>query len=205
MRIPKPDTPLGIRRKDIGGNTMAHNAPRSGKLGSAGTVQPLIVAGALVIVALVGVIIALALRPPVVVTAEEEELPPQRSVVVNEDNVGNIVDDLFNEEPVQVGYYEARMSTTWLFTNGTTAPSIDAYVENVPNNTHDVYFDVVLADTDETIYESPVIPRGSHLDNIALDKELDAGDHEAIVIYHLIDEQQRTVSTLRMAITIRVS
>jgi len=184
---------------------MARTAPRNGKVGSLGKVQPLIAAGVLIIAALVGVIIALLLRPNNGGGAKEEELPPQRSVVVNEDNIGDIVDELANAEPVQVGYYEARMSMAWLFPNGSTSPSVDAYVENVPNNTHDVYFDVELADTDEIIYESPVIPRGSHLDNIALNKELDAGDYDAVVIYHLIDAQQRTISTLRMAITIHIS
>ena len=102
-----------------------------------------------------------------------------------------------------MGYYEARMSTIWTFPNGDSV-SPDAYVENVPNNTHDVYFDVLLGDAEETIYESPVIPRGAHLDNIKLDRSLAAGSYDAVIVYHLVDEQQRTISTLRMAITLVV-
>ena len=82
--------------------------------------------------------------------------------------------------------------------------SYDAVVENVEKNTNDVYFDVELSDTEETIYESPVIPRGSHLEALTLDKELEAGTYDCVLTYHLIDEDQNTVSTLRMGLTVMV-
>lgn len=94
------------------------------------------------------------------------------------------------------------MTTTWHFETGDAA-SRDAYVANVAENTNDIYFDVFLAEQeDEPIYQSPVIPRGSELDEVILDKSLDVGSHDCIMIYHLINENQETVSTLRVAFTI---
>ena len=81
--------------------------------------------------------------------------------------------------------------------------SYDAVVENVETNTNDVYFDIVLENDEETVlYKSPVIPRGSRLEDIALDEPLEAGTHNCVVIYHLIDEEQNTLSILRIALEI---
>ena len=73
-----------------------------------------------------------------------------------------------------------------------------AYVEG-----NDVYFDVVLAEDEEhVIYSSPVIPRGGRLEEIALDEVLEAGTYDCVMIYHLIDEEQNTISTLRVAVKV---
>ena len=90
------------------------------------------------------------------------------------------------------------------FSTGKEA-SYDAVVENVETNTNDVYFDIVL-ESDETkvLYKSPVIPRGGRLEEIILDEPLEAGNYECVVIYHLIDENQNTLSTLRIGLTIIV-
>ena len=83
--------------------------------------------------------------------------------------------------------------------------SYDAVVENVAKNTNDVYFDIVLEEDEEKVlYKSPVIPRGGRLEEIILDDTLDAGTYNCVVIYHLIDEDQNTLSTLRVALEIIV-
>jgi hypothetical protein len=152
---------------------------------------------------LVGVIVAQRAALNQQPVAQEQEEAPKRPVVANERNVREVVRALDEAEQVPVGSYEAVMNSDWRFADGDSA-SENAYVENVPENTNDVYFDVQLADTGETIYESPVIPRGSHLNQIKLDKHLEQGTYDAVLIYHLIDENQRTLRTLRMAITITV-
>lgn len=156
----------------------------------------IIITATVIIIALLGVIIFLLTKKP-----EEEE---KRNVVVTQDNVDEVVDDMLNQEYVEPGYYSASMSTTWHFATG-DAVSEDAYVENVEENTNDVYFDVVLAENEEeVILKSPVLPRGSELNNIALDTPLDAGTYDCVMIYHLVDEDQNTVSTLRVGFTIVV-
>lgn len=130
----------------------------------------------------------------------------KRNVVVNEKNVEEVVDKMVSEGRVFVepGYYVCNMDTDWTFEKGDSV-SKDARVDNVSDNTNDVYFDVFLASDESTpIYCSPVIPRGAFLEHIALDTPLDAGTYDCIVVYHLIDDNQETISTLRVAITITV-
>ena len=123
---------------------------------------------------LIGVIIFL-------VTREKEE-DTKRNVVVTKDNVEEVIDGLLEEEYIEPGYYSASMSTEWHFATG-DAISEDAYVENLVENTNDVYFDVFLADDeDDPILKSPILPRGSQLEDIALDKALSAGTYECVMV-----------------------
>ena len=149
---------------------------------------------ALVIIAmLVGVIVYL-LKP------QEEE---KRNVVVTPENVEEVLEEIEEEGGMtEPGYYIVTMDTTWHFVNG-NEPSYDAVVINAEKNTNDVYFDIVLENDESVVlYESPVIPRGGRLENIALDQDLDAGTYNCVVIYHLIDENQDTISTLRVTLKI---
>lgn len=150
-----------------------------------------------VIAVLVGVIVYLLIhREP----AEAEK----RNVVVNQNNVEQVVEDMAEQEYVEPGYYATRMTTTWHFASG-DAVSEDAYVENAPDNTNDVYFDVFLAGDESTpILQSPVIPVGASLEDITLDTALEAGTYDCVMVYHLVDEEQNTVSTLRVGFTIIV-
>lgn len=149
---------------------------------------------AIVIVALIGIIIYLLLSRN---TEPEED---RRNVVVTPENVESVLEDAGNA--VEDGYYTVTMNPTWHFSNGKSA-SYDAVVENVKENTNDVYFDIVLeSDEEEVIYSSPVIPKGSRLEEITLDEVLKAGTYNCVVIYHLVDEEQNTLSTLRVALEI---
>ena len=154
-----------------------------------------------IIAILTGVIIFLLLSQ----NAEPEE--EKRNVVVTPENVESVLDDLAKTEAqktVAPGYYTATMNTTWHFATGDEA-SYDAVVENVETNTNDVYFDIVLEeDESKVLMKSPVIPRGGRLEDITLDESLEAGNYDCVIIYHLVDEDQNTLSTLRISITIIV-
>ena len=132
---------------------------------------------------------------------QKEEEPVNRNVVINKDNVEEVLSQLDEQESVPVGYYEAVMNSTWHFASGDEA-SDNAYVENAETNTNAVYFDVIRSDTEETIYESPIIPVGSYLENIALDTALPAGTYDCILTYHLLDEENVSISTLKLTVTI---
>lgn len=137
-------------------------------------------------------------------TTPEPDTGNTRSVLVTPENVEEAVEELINEEYVAPGYFAASMSNVWHFATS-DAISEDAYVANRTENTNDVYFDLFLADNqDAAIYESPVIPRGGALENFALDADLDAGMYDCILIYHLVDENQETVSTLQVEVTVIV-
>ena len=146
-----------------------------------------------VIAALLGVVIYLLLGK------KEEQV--RRNVVVNEDNVDEVLEQL--EDPVPAGSYEVKMNSTWNFTSG-DAPSDNAYVENAEANTNSVYFDVTRTDTEETIFESPILPVGSHLENITLDSNLPAGTYDCLVTYHLLDENDESMSTVKLTLTINI-
>jgi hypothetical protein len=153
-----------------------------------------------VIATLVGVIIYLTTRP-------EAPLPPPpstalggRGTVITEDNVEEFQD---LGEPVEDGYYEARMSVEWDFDTWDT-PSTNAYVANAESNTRNMYFDVIINSTGEQIFSSPYIPVGSALRNFALDTQLAAGTYEATVVYHLVDDNNEEVTTVSVAVTIKI-
>lgn len=163
----------------------------------------LIIIGGVIIVLLLLVIVLLLFRGngDEATTETKEE---KRNVVVTADNVEEVIENLAEQEYIEPGYYCTSMSTTWHFATG-DAISEDAYVENDSGNTNDVYFDVFLAsDESKPILESPVIPIGAQLDNIALDTPLEAGTHDCIMVYHLVDGEQNTISTLRVRFTIVV-
>ena len=169
-----------------------------------GANRVLIVAGALVIVALVGVIIALLFtrREPEVIIQQPE--PANRSVLITEDNLEEVLESMEEDgSRFAPTSYEVSMTTDWIFPNG-TSPSSNAYVENVTDNETDVYFDLLLRDTEEVLYQSPVIPLGGALNNITLDRDLDAGAYSCVMIYHLVDENQVTLTTLRVGLNITV-
>lgn len=155
------------------------------------------------LVPIVGICCAMVLVGAVVFLGQDEEPDDKRNVVVNQENLEEVLNNMAEEDFVPLGSYEAKMSSNWVFADGKSA-SKNAYVENVVANTHDVYFDILLSDTKERIYASPVLPIGSHLKAITLDKDLDAGTYDCILEYHLVDEEQNTISTVSFALTIIV-
>lgn len=163
-----------------------------------------LIAVGLVIIALLGTIVVLLLRRPAQSNEQIGTELEARGVLVTEDNVEDLLGD---EEPSAAEIpleYTVVMNGTWHFPDG-SSPATDAVVENSPFNQTPVYFDVVLADTEETIYESPVIPLGETLREVVLMRDLDAGSYDCVVIYHLVDDEQRTLTTVRVGIVIEIA
>ncbi|HBA50321.1 MAG TPA: hypothetical protein DCZ91_21515 [Lachnospiraceae bacterium] len=68
-------------------------------------------------------------------TRQPEEEEEQRGIVVNQDNVGDVIeqmDQMASEEIVAPGYYTVSMNYEWYFKTG-DAISENAYVENSPD------------------------------------------------------------------------
>jgi len=149
---------------------------------------------ACVVIAIIVVVILIVLRPKAEVTSK-------RNTVVTPENIEEILNG--KSDSVGAGSYNAIMNSEWVFENGSSA-STNAYVENSAANVNDVYFDIVRNDTGETILTSPVIPVGSHLSDITLDKALDAGTYDCTVIYYLLDDNGKTLSQVQISLTIVV-
>jgi len=124
-----------------------------------------------------------------------------RGFVVTEDNVEEMLEQL--NRPVEDGYYRTRMNVDWVFPSS-SEPSTNAHVENADTNTRTVYFDLVLADTNELIYSSPFIPVGAKLENFTLDAHVPAGEHSGIVTYHLVDDDFQEISTVSVSVNLRI-
>lgn len=149
-----------------------------------------------VIIVLLGVIVFL------VFSKKEGDEPVKRNIVVNEKNVEEVIAQLA-EERTPTGSYQVTMNTTWNFPSG-DEPSVDAYVKNAEANSNSVYFDITRSDTEETIYESPIIPVGSWLEDITLDSSLPDGTFPCLITYHLLDEEDKSISTVKLTLTIIV-
>ena len=54
------------------------------------------------------------------------------------------------------------------------------------------------------IYSSPMLPVGTDIKDIKLEKPLAAGDYNAVVMYTLVDENYEEVSSVGFKITISI-
>ncbi len=98
--------------------------------------------------------------------------------------------------------HDVKMNSTWTFSDG-QAYSRDAFVENPSSNLNSVYFKITLNGYKEPIMTSPVLPVGSHLENITLDKALKAGTYNCTLTYTLLSmDGKESVGTLQMALKI---
>lgn len=155
-----------------------------------------------------GTIIAILIGIIVVMMLPSDSDPDEtdkRAILITEDNIDEVAQQILDHS-VPEGipmHYQVTMNSTWEFEDGQSV-SRNAYVANSENNETPVYFDVIRNDTQETIYKSPVIPLGMDLDQIVLDVDLDAGDYECTLIYHLIDDDQNTLTTVNMWLMVKV-
>lgn len=139
-------------------------------------------------------------------TAETDTPAEKRPVVVLPENAEEVAEQILKQEdtgdvPLQ---YQVTMNSTWEFEDG-QSESDNAYVANSKDNETAVYFDVIRNDTQETIYQSPVIPAGQDIRNIRLDQDLDEGEYECTLTYHLIDDEQNTLTTVSMWVLIQIN
>lgn len=148
----------------------------------------------LFILLVVAILVAIAFAAPNNVKTRNEVVVPE--------NLDEILADMPERTPT--GKYEVKMNTSWVFETGDSASS-NAYVENATANINDVYFDIIRSDTKETIYQSPTLPVGSHLEGITLDTALEAGSYPCVLTYHLLDDQGLPISSLNINLDITVN
>ena len=189
---------------------MSDNSNNQDKAKGAGTSKSLLIVcivAAVIIAVLIGIIVVMmnSSKSNENVTIEGSEENEKRPVLLTEDNIDEMADEILNQsEPEGVPMsYQVTMNSTWEFEDGESA-SRNAYVANSENNETPVYFDVIRNDTQEVIYQSPVIPLGMDLEDIVLDVDLDAGNYECTLVYHLLDEDQNTLTTVNMWLMVKV-
>lgn len=121
-----------------------------------------------------------------------------RPTLITEDNVEQVMED-----KVEDGYYRVKMNNEWTFSGDTTE---DAYIANVEQNTHPVYFDLTLPDEeDRLIYSSPYISVGDEMQGFTLDESVDPGTYDGVVTYHLVDTNHDDITTVSVSVTLTVN
>jgi len=118
----------------------------------------------------------------------QEDEGPGRYITA--ENVEEITRDI--QEQVERGMFATYMNTVWSFPDS-RSPSSNAIMGNSARNRYPFYFAVTLSETGETIFESGLLPVGTRISQITLDKELAAGDYPAVVTIHMIDENDEPV------------
>jgi hypothetical protein len=136
-------------------------------------------------------------------TGPSRQVQESARIVLDEADAQNIMEQMRQE--VAEGMFECQMTSEWNFPDG-QSESPDAYVANSANNTHPICFDVYIDNTDELLYSSPVLPTGTSIDHIKLDKELPAGSYQASCLYRLLrdEESQEEFSSAEFVITINI-
>lgn len=105
--------------------------------------------------------------------------------VMDEGNYQEILDNM--NEQVQEGYFETYMTVDWIFPDGSSEAS-DAMLGNSPNNTKPIRCELLLKDTGEKLFETKVLPVGTIVSPIKLNRDLDAGTYEATCMIYLMNE-----------------
>lgn len=146
------------------------------------------------VIILVGIILYLVLR-----NNDRGEVLG-KATIVTEDNVDEVIQ---SGGEVEDPSYTATMTNEWTFKTGTSS-SEGLYIANTENNKRTVYFNLLLKGSQKKIYSSPYIPVGGEIDSIQLDEPLDAGDYDAIVEYHLVDDEKNELTTVSVAVVIHV-
>lgn len=154
------------------------------------------------IVAFVVLCMALVVCVVLLLTKSKEDSKELDRGFVDETNTDTVMEDMGDK--VAEGMFECNMTTSWVFEDG-KSESPNAYVANVENNLHTIYFDVYDNATEELLYSSPMLPVGTELRNIKLEKELQKGEYDAVVMYTLVNEENEEVSTVGFNITISVN
>lgn len=172
---------------------MAKNAQKKGGLT---TTHIILIVG---FVAVIGVIVGLFLY-----LNREKSLPEADTgpAVITEANLAEVEDEL--RDQIEKSQFQTSMNTKWSFPNG-SSPSDDAVIGNSSANNYDFYFTLTLADTQEQIYKSGIIPVGKQLKELVLDTPLPAGTYRAICKYQLIDENGEEIeSSLGFNVTLYI-
>nr|WP_305182573.1 hypothetical protein [uncultured Schaedlerella sp.] len=107
--------------------------------------------------------------------------------VITEENYKQIKEDMDNQ--VQEGYFETYMNTDWTFPDG-TSETTDAILGNSPNNKKPIRCEILMAETEEVLYSTGVLPVGAELPPFKLDVDLDAGTYDAVCMVYLLDEEE---------------
>jgi hypothetical protein len=169
----------------------ARNPPQTASGASASQEKKGLQAKHIVLILGILVIITAAVVAVIVLTQSKNSLPiatDSYQPVVNEDNLDDVMNSI--HEKVEMGMFETHMNVAWTFPDG-KSPSDDAVMGNSQNNNYPFWFDVTV--NNEVAYRSDLLPVGSQVKEIILQKDLDAGTYPAVVTVHMLDDNGEAI------------
>lgn len=132
----------------------------------------------------------------------DKEVPTQNangvSLVITEDSRITASDIA---QKVSDGMIVVKMTGEWTFNSACT--SSNAYLANSDKNSYPLRFQVTMADTGETILETPDVPVGSCIQNFGLPNKLDKGTYDIVVAHQAVKDGE-VYSTVKTAAKIVV-
>lgn len=165
----------------------------------------LVVAVVIVFVALIGAVSVLAYM--VLRGTKQTEVAAdkvQNKAVVSAEAAEEVMEEMLKAPDANIPQtFTATQNAVWTFPSGSDATN-DAYVANDSSNETAIYFDLIVDETGEVIYSSPILELGAELDTFKLDKPLDAGTYDCTVEYHLVDDDRNTLTTSDFGVTVKV-
>lgn len=105
--------------------------------------------------------------------------------IATADNLAEITDRV--RENVERGMFATYMTTTWTFQDG-HSPSGNAVKGNSSSNNYPFWFTVTEQISGDIVFTSGLLPVGTQLSEIVLDTPLPAGEYDAIMDIHMVDD-----------------
>lgn len=88
---------------------------------------------------------------------------------------------------VEEGMFNISIASVVEFADGTSPGT--AYIENVPGNRYNMTVEITLDDSGDVVYQSGGLRPDSYIDEIVLEKDLDAGTYPATATFTAYDTE----------------
>lgn len=129
-----------------------------------------------------------------------EQLPDDVKEIINlgkeETEEGDIkvnkeeIQEELNEEAMK-SMLTISMNKVPVFENGKVKGNLN--IVNDKNNYYNFFVEIYLKGTDELVYQSKIIEKGTYLEEAKLDKELGKGVYEAIAVFKAVHPENNTL------------
>lgn len=112
------------------------------------------------------------------------------------------VQDALNKK-VEEGMVNIFMNTDIRIKEGSTTANL--MIQNTEKNHYDLQVNVREVDSDELLYESPVVGPGYKIESDNIKKQLEEGKYECLAEFNVIDKENNTkVNTIGLKVNITV-
>lgn len=111
--------------------------------------------------------------------------------------------DLLNQK-VEEGMVDIGIAAEPAFEEGGKKGKLG--IENVPGNRYSLQVDLLLDETQETLYRSGLIDPGYYIEYVALNRQLKNGDYQATAVFttYALDETEDEIAKTRVNVVLHI-